>query len=464
MSSSSHSSHETRPKSLWGRFSETLTRGQPRRAQDDRDRMRQVMNNLVLHLHPTKVARPSLKFTYTWGLGGLSLLLLMILVVTGIMLMFIYTPDPQYAYQDMLSLQSEIWFGQLIRNLHHWSGNAMVVVVFLHMLRVFFTGAADRPREFNWLLGVALFLLTVLANFTGYLLPWDQLAYWAVTVGVNLMQYVPIVGEDLAHFILGGPEVSGATLRNFYGLHLAVIPMMMLMIVSFHLFRARKDGFSVPRNVDEERPTRVERVTTIPHLVNREFYFALAAIAFLLFWSVLIDAPLEEAADPAHSPNPAKAAWYFMGLQELLLHFHPVFGAIIIPIMGLLTLAWLPFADHDTDGEGIWFHSRKGRWLAFLGMLVGLVGTPLLVWLDEYYLNLPEQLSSLPTVLSNGWVPLAWILAAVWLYWEFLRGAFKASMSEARQSLFVLILTSFVILTLIGNVFRGAGMALEMPW
>ncbi len=452
------------PESVIARVVESVTRGEPLNPKDDRGRMRQVMANLVLHLHPSKVSKPSLKFTYTWGLGGLAILLLMVLIVTGVMLMFVYTPDPDHAYQDMLNLQTNVWFGQLIRNLHHWSGNAMVIVALLHMLRVFFTGAHGRPREFNWILGVSLFLLTVVANFTGYLLPWDQLAYWAVTVGISLLQYVPLVGDSLARFILGGPEVGAATLTNFYGLHLAIIPMIIMMILSLHIWRARKDGFSVPRNVDEERSTRTERVTTIPHLVGREAIFALAAFAVLLFWATFVNAPLEEAADPAHSPNPAKAAWYFMGIQELLLHFHPLFAAIIIPALGLFALATLPYFNRDTDGEGIWFHSKRGRWLALVGALVGLIATPLLVLADEHYINLPDQLPSLPTIISNGWIPLVWLLAGLWMYWELLRGPLKASQSETRQSLFTLLLSSFVVLTVIGIVFRGEGMALVWSW
>lgn len=445
------------------RVVESISRGEPLTPTDDRSRMRAVMNNLVLHLHPSKVAAPSIKLTYTWGLGGLAVLLSAVLVVTGVMLMFVYTPSPDTAYQNMQNLQTDIRFGQLIRNLHHWSGNAMIVVVVLHMLRVLFTNALHRPREFNWLLGLSLLLLTGAANFTGYLLPWDQRAYWAITVGVSLLQYVPVVGEGIGRFILGGPEVDATTLTNFYGLHVAVIPLMLFGIMSFHLWRTRKDGFSIPRRIGTVISEKVERVTTIPHLISREVVFALVMIAILLTWAALVDAPLEEAADPAHSPNPAKAAWYFMGIQELLLHFHPFFAAIVIPVLGLVGLVVLPYLEPDVDGEGIWFLSVKGRWLALLGTVMGVAGTVLLVLVDEYVLNLPELLPSLPTILSNGWIPLAWLLGLLWLYWELLRGLFRAYRSEARLSLFCLLLASFITLTVIGIAFRGEGMALVSP-
>jgi len=454
---------DPRPESLPQRVVESIQRDKPF-SEDDRDRMKAVMNSLLLHIHASKVPAKSLKFTYTFGLGGLAVLLIMILIVTGIMLMFVYTPAPETAYRDMLALQSEVPFGNLVRNLHHWSGNLLLVVVFLHMLRVFFTGAFRHPREFNWVIGMMLLLLVVAANFTGYLLPWDQLAYWAITVGTSLLDYVPIVGDDLTLLILGGSEVGGATLRNFYGLHLAIVPLMMLTILSVHIFRVRRDVGTIPRDLDEEAPTRIEKVTTLPHLVSIEAVFAIVMIALILLWSTWVNAPLEEAANPDHSPNPAKAAWYFMGLQELLLHFHPFFAAIVIPGLALGALAILPYLKTDMDTEGIWFRSRRGRALAWLGLFVGSLATPMLVLLDEYLINLPELLPGLPTIISNGWVPLAAILLMLVAYAEVLKRAFGAHACEVRQSLFTLLVTGFIVLTVIGVAFRGEGMALMFPW
>ena len=184
---------------------------EPLLPEDDRGRMRTVMNSLILHIHPTKTPKAALKFNYTFGLGGLLLLLASILAITGVMLIFVYTPTPDAAYESMIALQTEVYFGNLIRNLHHWSGNLMVVVAVLHLLRVFYTAGFTKPREFNWAMGVALLLLIIGANFTGYLLPWDQLAYWAITVGVSLLDYLPIIGEPLTRLLLGGSEVGAAT-------------------------------------------------------------------------------------------------------------------------------------------------------------------------------------------------------------------------------------------------------------
>jgi quinol-cytochrome oxidoreductase complex cytochrome b subunit len=424
---------------------------------DDRGRMRMVMNSLVLHIHPAKVSRPALKLNYTFGLGGLLILLGSVLAITGVLLIFVYTPSPEAAYDSMLALQTEIYFGNLIRNLHHWSGNLMLVVAVLHLLRVFYTAGFTPPREFNWVMGIGLFLLIVAANFTGYLLPWDQLAYWAVTVGTSLIDYIPIVGEPLTRLLLGGPEVGAATLTNFYGLHIAVIPLSLFGLASFHIWRVRKDKITVPRALDQ--PADTAKVTTIPHLVSIEFVYALVWIAVLLAWSAFVNAPLEKAADPAHSPNPAKAAWYFMGFQELLLHFHPVFGAIIIPGLGLLAMALLPYLEQDMDTAGVWFRSKRGRVLAGLSFLLGVVGTFGFVLLDEYWLDLPGWLPFLPTYISNGWVPLAGLLLLLYGFYEGLK-AIGSRECEARQALFTLLLASFAALTVIGIFFRGEGMAL----
>jgi len=428
---------------------------------DDRGRMKIVMNSLVLHIHPAKVSSASLKFTYTFGLGGLLLLLGSILAVTGIMLIFVYTPSPDAAYESMLALRTEIPFGNLVRNLHHWSGNLMVVVAVLHLLRVFYTAGFTRPREFNWAMGITLLLLITAANFTGYLLPWDQLAYWAVTVGTSLLDYVPLIGKPVIGLLLGGPEVGAATLTNFYGLHIALIPLAIFALVSFHIWRVRKDKITVPRQVNQEANT--EKVTTVPHLVSIEFVFALLWLAILIAWSTFINAPLEEAANPTHSPNPAKAAWYFMGFQELLLHFHPVFGAIIIPGLSLLALLLLPYLDQDMNTAGIWFRSISGRWMAMVSFIIGAAGTYLFVILDEYWLDLPGWLPFLPSYISNGWIPLAGIALLLIGYYELIK-ALGNTNCESRQALFTLLFSSFFTLTLIGIFLRGEGMALIIPW
>lgn len=446
-------------KRIWG----SIFRG-PLAPQDDRDRKLMVMESLVLHLHPSTLPEKTLQFTLTWGLGGMAAVLMLVLVVTGVMLMSAYTPAPERAYNDILALQTNVWFGQLVRNLHHWSANAMLVVAFLHLLRVFFTGGFRAPRQFNWLLGLTLLLLIVAANFTGYLLPWDQLAFWAITVGTGLIEYIPLLGKWLQQVILGGPEVSAATLLNFYSLHIALIPIALLGIVSFHFWRVRKDGgVVIPRGPTEPVDPKPKRVTTIPHLVVRELVVALVLLAGLLLFAMLVNAPLEELANPDHSPNPAKAPWYFMGIQELLLHFHPLVAALLIPLLGLGALAILPYLDADLDSVGVWFRSIKGRWMGLVAASLGLIITPLLVIADEYVVDFAGWLPSLPTLLSNGVVPLALVLLALIGFYDSMKKRFAATHCETIQATFILLLTTFLVLTAIGIWFRGPGMALVWP-
>ena len=273
---------------------------------------------LILHLHPRKVKASTLRFTLTFGLGGMAALLVVIQVVTGLLLKFHYEPSPENAYNSILNLQESLLFGKMLRNIHHWSAIAFVWVAFLHMLRTAFTGAYRPPRDGTWITGLALMLLVVLSNFTGYLLPWDQLSYWAVTVGTSLLSYIPLAGEPIRRALLGGAEVGQPTLTNFFNLHTGVIPLMIIALMTWHFWRIRRAGGVIVADRDKESPM----VDTKPHLVNREFVVAITLLAAIFIISSLLDAPLRERANPAFSPNPAKAPWYFMGLQELLIHFH----------------------------------------------------------------------------------------------------------------------------------------------
>ena len=207
-----------------------------------RDRAAGHWSSFLLHLYPVKVPRKQITFRYTYFLGVISTVLLGSLVASGIYLMFFYVPSPASAYTDIQTLQTEVTFGQYIRNVHRWSAHLMVLAVAAHMARMFYRGAYKSPREFNWVLGVGLLVLTLLLSFTGYLLPWDQLAYWAVTVGTEMAAYVPMVGGDVQRMLLGGATVSAATLLRFYVLHVAVLPTIIVSVLMIHIWRWRKDA------------------------------------------------------------------------------------------------------------------------------------------------------------------------------------------------------------------------------
>jgi quinol-cytochrome oxidoreductase complex cytochrome b subunit len=215
------------------------------------DRSLVMTSNIFLHLHPVKVSRKSLRASYSMGLGVISLVLYAILTVTGVLLMFYYVPSVERAYVNIQELQTEIAFGQLMRNMHRWAAHLMVVVVILHMVRVFYTGAYKPPRQFNWVIGVMLLLLTLLGSFTGYLLPWDQLAFWAITVGTNIAGYMPVFGTQIQLLMLGGPQVGQDALTRFYVLHIMIIPLSIALLTSLHLWRVRKDGGLAANDVEE---------------------------------------------------------------------------------------------------------------------------------------------------------------------------------------------------------------------
>jgi quinol-cytochrome oxidoreductase complex cytochrome b subunit len=211
-----------------------------------RDRALAAMNNVLYHLHPVKVKRHGLKLTYTYCLGGTSFFLFILLTITGIFLMFFYRPAAgpgnELAYADMQRIISGVQFGDLVRNMHRWAAHLMVLTTFLHMARVFYHGAYKPPREFNWVVGVVLLLLTLLLAFTGYLLPWDQLAIWAVAVGTQMAGFTPVFGQQVQFVLLGGVEIGPETLLRWYVLHVLALPFVLTLFLAVHFWRIRKDG------------------------------------------------------------------------------------------------------------------------------------------------------------------------------------------------------------------------------
>ncbi len=219
-----------------------------------------IFSNVFLHLLPIKVSRKSLNFKYAFHLGALTVYCFILLTITGVFLMFYYVPDTRRAYHDIQDLQTVVYLGNFMRNLHRWAAHAMVLFTWFHMTRVFLTGAYKPPREFNWGVGVMLLMITLLLSWTGYLLPWDQLALWAVTVGSEMAKATPFLGQggpfgpemgrrpdnDVTFVLLGGTSVGQNTLLRFYILHCIVLPLFAVILMAVHFWRARKDGFSGP--------------------------------------------------------------------------------------------------------------------------------------------------------------------------------------------------------------------------
>lgn len=416
------------------------------------------MRNILSHIHPARVDEASLRFTRTFGLGGMAALLIVIQIITGILLRFYYTPSPAEAYDSIIFLKNQVLFGQFIRNIHYWSGVFMLLIVFLHFLRVFLTGAYRDIRKSNWMFGLFLLLLVVFLNFTGYLLPWDQLAYWAITVSTNIIGYLPLVGNSIRTAIIGGNELNAVTLQTFYTFHTAVLPILLVVLALYHFWRVRKAGGVLIANTGE----KPEMVPVEPNLVFREFIVALVLIALIFTLSALFNAPLLEKANPAYSLNPTKAPWYFAGLQELLMHFHPLFAAFIIPLSVIVFLAWIPYLKYDHEPDGRWLISEKGIKSAGSTAVFAAVVTIAGILFNEYVSNFEMLVPGVPAVISNGIVPLLIIFLFMAGFYRFYLKRFRLSKEELVQAVFVFIIVAFIILTLTGIFFRGKDMALSI--
>ena len=416
--------------------------------------------NLILHLHPRKVKPDTLRFTLTFGLGGMAALLVVIQVFTGLLLKFHYVPSPDGAYDSILNINENLLFGKLAHNIHHWSAILLLWVTFLHMLRVLFTGAYRKPRHATWIFGIILLVLVVLSNFTGYLLPWDQLSYWAVTVCTSLLQYIPLIGGALKDSLLGGQEVGSATLSTFFNLHTGVIPLTIIILMGYHFWRIRRAGGVIVRETEIDLPM----VDTQPNLVIREFVVALVLIAFILILSICFDAPLRERANPSFSPNPSKAPWYFMGLQELLLHFHPFFVIVVFPLTIITGSIWLPYIKLNDANTGIWFLSDKGKKAGIFAATAGFFFSILFLFLSELLPDSESVLPSVPALITTGLIPFFLLIGTKYLFLRFLQIRYSLNRSEFIQTIVIILVTSYTVLSVIGIFFRGPGMKLVLPW
>lgn len=431
----------------------------------EQQRRRYFYAHLVLHFRPATVPEKTLKLSLTWGLGGMAAVLVLLQIGTGLLLKFVYEPTATAAYESVRALMTEVPFGLLVRNVHHWCANLLVLVIFLHMMRVFFTGAFHPPRQFNWIIGLLLFGLVLVANLTGYLLPWDQLSFWAITVSTGMLEYVPGIGGELQETIRGGTEIGPATLRIFFAVHTAVVPLALGLLMAFHFWRTRKaGGLVVPRAPEDDPDPEPVRVPAIPNLLVREATVAVVLVAVVLMLSVFFNAPLAEPANPGLSPNPTKAPWYFSGLQEMLLHLHPTFAVFIIPTLVAAALVCIPYGNYNQNIGGVWFVSQYGRRTALKTAAAAIVLTPVLIAMDEWMIKPGRWFIDLPPQTGRGLIPTTLLLAVAVGVYRLVKGRGPAFRSEAVQAVFVFFTVTFVVLTITGWWFRGKGMLLVWPW
>ncbi|MBX3296304.1 MAG: cytochrome b N-terminal domain-containing protein [Acidobacteria bacterium] len=465
----------------------------------DRTRSSFVFGNVFLHLHSVRTHLWSLRWTATMGLGIITTAAFLITLVTGVLLMFYYKPYPDVAYQSIKDIHFIVPTGRFIRNIHRWAANVMVVAVILHMARAFYTASYRKPREFNWLIGWGLLVTTLALSFTGYLLPWDQLAYWAITIGANIAQSPREITDAMGitdlmdigglqrEILLGSDIVGEESLIRFYLLHVMILPIVMAMLMAVHFWRIRKDGgLAKPADVNErvsvsqpehypvftEEPKKTYQlaavvkgrtpavgsgpentVPSMPHLFYAELGILMFTTLVCVALALVSDAPLKELANPLVPENPAKAPWYFLGLQEIV-SFSAFMGGIGIPMLCWIGLGLIPFLDKETEGTGEWFGGPGGARLTLWSMVYGFA-TSIAVeafairfgWLREWFPDVPQLVI---TFLNPGTVITA--LYAAFSIWALRR--FNSTRAGA-LALFTCFLCGFIVLTVIGTYFRG---------
>ena len=465
----------------------------------DRSRSSFVFGNLFLHLHSVRAHLWTFRWSTTWGLGIMALSAFLVTLGSGILLMFYYKPYPEVAYWSIKDIHFVVPTGKLIRNAHRWAAQVMVLVVFAHMARVFFTASYRAPRELNWVIGMGLLAVTLGLSFTGYLLPWDQLAYWAITIGANIAQSPREVTDALGvtawfdpgglqkFILLGSEEIGEEALIRFYLLHVMILPLALAMLMGVHFWRIRKDG-GLARPADADRrlgdaaasvypvftdapqktyhlaavvrgtspavgrgPERT--VPSMPHLFYAEAGVFMLTLLLCVGLSLLSDAPLKELANPAVPENPAKAPWYFLGLQELV-SYSAFMGGMGIPAIVVIGLTLIPFLDREHEGTGDWFGGPGGLGLVWRSAVFGLAAVLAIEvvairfgWIREWWPGAPQILI---TFVNPGT-----ILAALYAAYSVWCVRWYDSTRAGALALFTCFLCGFVVLTVVGVHFRG---------
>jgi quinol-cytochrome oxidoreductase complex cytochrome b subunit len=462
------------------------------KATSDRARSQAIFQNFYWHIHSVRVHRYTLRPVFTWGLGAFSFAFFAILCLTGILLMVYYKPSVSLAYDSIKDLHYVVPTGRFIRNLHRWAAHGMVVAVILHMARVFYTGSYRKPREFNWLLGMTLLVLTLGLSFTGYLLPWDQLGYWATVIGSNIagsprevtdvLGITPYFdpGAVIRQVLLGSNSIGEEALIRFYLLHVIVLPLALGAIVSVHFWRIRKDGgLSRPEHADPPPPEQevfrpnktyglmalvkgktpaVDRepentLPSWPYLLLAELAVLMLAVAVSMVLAYHFDAPLKEPANPAVPENPAKAPWYFLGVQELV-SYSAFMGGIGIPLICLIGLALIPYLDRERGTTGVWFDGKGGLKVAAWSLVysalvvVGILFVAIRYgWLRNWFPAIPQWV----IILVNPGT----VLVLAFALWSVAVMRTKNSTRLAAIALFTCFLVGFTILTYVATIHRG---------
>ena len=314
---------------------------------------------------------PVHRHTVWYYLGGVTLFLFAVQVFTGILLLFYYQPGVETGYESVRFIMTKVSFGWLIRSVHHWAANLMVFFAFVHMFSVFFTKAYRKPRELTWVSGFILLLLAMALGFSGYLLPWDELSFFATKVGTDIAGAMPLIGDALRDLLRGGPDVSSATLSRFYAFHVALFPAIFTAILVLHLVFVQRQGMHAPTSFERLPSAKKKEIAFFPNFVLRDALLWLIVLNVLLYLAVFWPAEIGLKADP-YSPAPEgiRPEWYFMFMFQTLkfVPAHVIFmeGEMFAVILfALLTVAWLlvPFWEIKAKPD------RKVRPMTVIGVI-----------------------------------------------------------------------------------------------
>ncbi len=429
-----------------------------------KERVKRITQNFFLHIHSARIHPHVLKPSTTFGLGIMLGFLFLVMIITGVLLMIHYTPSVDAAYNSVKDIVHVIPGGRIVRNIHRLASHAMVILVFLHLLRVFFTGSYLEGRSRNWVIGVSMFVLVLLMSFSGYLLPWDQLSYWAVTIGSNIaasareltdllgITRVFNPGGFMQRLLIGDETVGQTALTRFFMLHVIFLPLTLTVLVAVHFWRIRKDGgLSRPRN---EKHDEEEKIYSWPVVMWAELSILVSMIAILILLSFFIDAPLIEQANPAHPENPAKSPWYFLGIQEMV-SYSAFAGGLLVPVLFLYFLFSIPYVDREGEHIGRWFSGPAGLritlYSAGLSGLVVLIQIFILVsfgWLRDWFPGISQWF----VLLLNP----ATITATIFIIYSNIIRRRTGSTRMSAIALFTASVVALIIFTVIGIWFRGA--------
>ncbi len=332
--------------------------------------------SLLYALHPDKIPASGARLTYTFGLGGITVFATLVTLLTGVALTFYYVPTPAGAHDSVVLINDVVSFGAVMRGLHYWGAQLMVITATLHLARIVFTGGYRPPRELNWLIGLALLIVTLIWDFTGYVLRWDEGGYWALLVGTNLFREIPVWGESFYRALVGDVQIGASGLLRFYGWHVLGLTLIGGFGVIYHLWRLKKDG-GISRPL--LRPGEIRAFVSKDDLFFREFITAALVFAALIFLTVLIPIPIGAPASPGGAATDVRAPWIFLWVQNLLRVLPPLWAGIFLPLGVLLALALIPFLDRRGPGRGIWFAPERWKTQVLLaGLALGMLTLSLL--------------------------------------------------------------------------------------